>query len=86
MIAWIFPGQCIKWMFVKEVDGRRNFPEGNFIFAANHLSHIDWLIGWRDSDAAAFTFIGQVDKMTGIKRISARFDLLVGRSDPSQPQ
>lgn len=66
-IAWLFPGQCIKRMFVKEVEGRENFPKGNFIYAANHLSHIDWLIDGAILTPRRFTFIGQVDKMTGIK-------------------
>ncbi|MFA6375960.1 MAG: lysophospholipid acyltransferase family protein [Candidatus Paceibacterota bacterium] len=67
IISWVFPGQYIKRMFVKEIIGRENFPKGNFIFAANHLSHIDWLIDGAVLTPRKFTFIAQVDKMTGIK-------------------
>jgi len=68
-ISWLFPGQCIKRMFVQKVENRRNFPKGNFIFAANHLSHIDWLVDGAVLTPRKFTFIGQVDKMTGVKGI-----------------
>lgn len=67
MLAWIFPGQYIKGVFIRKIEGRENFPKRNFIFAGNHLSHIDWLIDGAILTPRRFTFIGQVDKMTGIK-------------------
>ena len=39
---------------------------GNCILAQNHLSHLDWLIDGYLCAPRRFTFIGQVDKMTGV--------------------
>jgi 1-acyl-sn-glycerol-3-phosphate acyltransferase len=53
---------------IKEIRGLENFPrDRNFIFAQNHLSHLDWLIDGYLCTPRRFTFIGQVDKMTGMK-------------------
>ena len=53
------------WSLVKDVEGKENIPKGNFILASNHLSHLDWFIDGYFCTPRRFTFIGQVDKMTG---------------------
>lgn len=65
-ISWIFPAPLLKGAIVKSVSGKKNIPKGKFIFAANHLSHIDWLIDTAVLVPRRFTFIGQVDKMKGV--------------------
>lgn len=66
-ISWLFPGQILKRVFVREIKGKDNFPKRNFILAANHLSHLDWLIDGAVLTPRRATFIAQIDKMKGIK-------------------
>lgn len=55
---------------IKEIKGLENVPKkGNFIFASNHLSHLDWFLSGFVCTPRKFTFIGQVDQYTGIKGI-----------------
>ncbi len=59
-------GWYINRTFIKEIRGKENMPPGNFILASNHASHIDyWLHGYVLAPRP-FTYIGQVDKMTGL--------------------
>jgi len=69
LLAWVFPSSILKLLFVKSVEGKKNFPKGNFILAANHLSHIDWSIDGAIMTPRRYTFIAQIDKMTGVKKI-----------------
>ncbi len=61
-----------KWM-IKEIIGRENIPEGNFILASNHLSHADWFVSGYVCAPKKFVFIGQTDQYnTGINAIWRR--------------
>jgi 1-acyl-sn-glycerol-3-phosphate acyltransferase len=54
------------YSMVKTVKGGENIPKkGNFILASNHLSHLDWFIDGYFCTPRRFTFIAQIDKMTG---------------------
>ena len=53
------------YSMVRETRGKENVPKRNFILAANHLSHIDWFVDGYFCTPRKFTFIGQIDKMTG---------------------
>jgi 1-acyl-sn-glycerol-3-phosphate acyltransferase len=54
------------YSLIKKVAGSENAPKRNFILAANHLSHLDWFIDGYFCTPRKFTFIGQIDKMTGL--------------------
>jgi 1-acyl-sn-glycerol-3-phosphate acyltransferase len=69
ILAYFFPASLIKFKLLKKVEGKENLPKGNFIFAANHLSHIDWLLDGALMPPRKFTFIAQIDKMTGTKKL-----------------
>lgn len=58
----------MKAKLLKEVRGKENFPKRNFILASNHVSHLDWFIDGWILTPRRFTFIAQVDKMTGVKK------------------
>lgn len=58
----LFP---LYYSMVKEVKGKENIPKRNYILASNHSSHLDWFIDGYFCTPRRFTFIGQVDKMTG---------------------
>ena len=63
VMGWFFP-----LFVVKEVKGKENFSKKrNYILVSNHISHLDWLIGCWLCLPRQYTFIGQVDKITGIK-------------------
>ncbi|HOX30507.1 MAG TPA: lysophospholipid acyltransferase family protein [Candidatus Paceibacterota bacterium] len=64
VLSWILLAPLYHLM-VKEVKGKENIPKGNFILASNHSSHLDWFINGYFCTPRRFTFIGQVDKMTG---------------------
>jgi 1-acyl-sn-glycerol-3-phosphate acyltransferase len=65
VMGWFFP-----LFVVKEVKGKENFSQKrNYILVSNHISHLDWLIGCWLCLPRKYTFIGQVDKITGIKGI-----------------
>ncbi len=67
-------GGMIKAVFIKTITGLENVPkEGNFIFASNHLSHLDWFMSGYIVTPRKFTFIGQVDRYnSGIDGIGRR--------------
>jgi 1-acyl-sn-glycerol-3-phosphate acyltransferase len=73
-------GWYIKDSFIKEVHGGENFSrEGNYIFAQNHLSYLDLFIDGYLCTPRKFTYIGQVDRMTGVKGFLR--DLLYGYAE-----
>ena len=64
-MGWFFP-----IFLVKKIEGKENFSKKrNYILASNHISHLDWMIGCYLCVPRKYTFIGQVDKMTGIKKV-----------------
>lgn len=65
ILSWIFLAPLYHSM-VKEVSGKENVPKRNFILVSNHSSHLDWFIDGYFCTPKRFTFIGQVDKMTGM--------------------
>jgi len=69
ILSYYFLGPYMRSSLLKEVRGKENFPKRNFIMASNHLSHLDWFIdGWLLTPRR-FTFIAQIDKMTGTKSL-----------------
>lgn len=71
----IFIKPIISYFFIKEIRGWENVPRpskdslGNFILAANHQSHLDWISSGRICVPRKFHFIGQTDAYTGLNRI-----------------
>lgn len=69
-LSWVLLGWFFELFVVKEIIGKENFSKKkNYILASNHVSHLDWMIGCYLCVPRKYTFIGQVDKMTGIKGI-----------------
>ena len=67
-ISWVLLGWFFELFVVKEIIGKENFSKKrHYILASNHISHLDWLIGCYLCVPRKYTFIGQVDKMTGVK-------------------
>ncbi len=70
-VSWLsrfLVGWWIDSALIKEIKGLDNFPpDRNFIFAQNHLSYMDLFIDGYICSPRRFTYIGQVDKLTGIK-------------------
>jgi len=68
-VSWfckIFIKPIVGLLFIKEVKGLENIPKGNFILASNHQSHLDWIVcGWL-CVPRRFTYIGQVDRYSGL--------------------
>ena len=64
ILSWILLAP-LYYSMVKEVKGKENIPKRNFILTSNHSSHLDWFINGYFCTPRRFTFIGQVDKMTG---------------------
>ncbi len=81
LFSWfclIFVKPIISHFFIKEIRGWENiplpgknpdYPKGNFILAANHQSHLDWISSGRLCVPRQFHFIGQTDAYTGANRI-----------------
>lgn len=53
-------------LLIKQVKGLENIPETNFILASNHQSHLDWIISGYLCVPRRFTYIGQIDRYTGL--------------------
>jgi 1-acyl-sn-glycerol-3-phosphate acyltransferase len=69
-LSWILCGWFFPLFLVREVKGKENFSKNkNYILVSNHISHLDWMIGCYLCVPRKYTFIGQVDKMSGIKGI-----------------
>jgi len=68
-VSWfckIFIKPIVGFLFIREVKGLENIPKGNFILASNHQSHLDWIVcGWL-CVPRRFTYIGQVDRYSGL--------------------
>ena len=80
IISRVTVGAWVRGALIKEIKGLENFPaDKNFIFAQNHLSHLDWLIDGYICTPRRFTFIGQVDKMTGMMKFWR--DMLYGYAE-----
>ncbi len=63
-------GGFVRSRLIKTVKGWENIPaRGNFILASNHLSHADWWMSGYIITPRKFTFIGQVDQYTGLKKL-----------------
>lgn len=58
---------------IKEVQGLENRPEGNFILAANHQSHLDQVVTGYVCVPRKYHYIGQTDRYTGFPRLIMYF-------------
>jgi len=68
-VSWfckIFVKPLIDGFLIKEVRGLENIPKTNFILAANHGSHLDWILSGYVCVPRRFTYIGQVDSYRGL--------------------
>lgn len=68
-VSWfckIFLKPIIDGFLIKEVRGLENIPKTNFILAANHQSHLDWILSGYVCVPRRFTYIGQVDRYRGL--------------------
>lgn len=69
ILSW-FCNLFLKWLvtiiWIKEVRGWENIPKENFILASNHQSHWDQVINAYLCVPRPFTYLGQVDKYTGL--------------------
>jgi len=68
-VSWfcrIFVKPAVGFCFIKEVKGLENIPKRNFILASNHQSHLDWIVSGFLCVPRRFTYLGQVDRYTGI--------------------
>lgn len=69
-LSWfckIFLKPIVDKFLVKKASGLENIPEGNFILAANHQSHLDQIATAYLCVPRRFHMIGQVDKYTGLE-------------------
>lgn len=64
--CYIFLKPIVKLIWIKEVRGKENIPKGNFILASNHQSHWDQVITAYLCVPRSFTYLGQIDKYSGI--------------------
>jgi len=64
--CFLFLKPLIGWTFIKEVRGKENIPQRNFILAANHQSHFDQIVTGYICVPRRFHMIGQIDKYEGI--------------------
>jgi len=65
--CYIFLKPIVKLIWIKEVKGIENIPKTNFILAANHQSHWDQVITGYLCVPRRFTYLGQIDKYSGIE-------------------
>ncbi len=92
-ISWVLLGWFFELFVVKEIKGKENFSKKkNYILVSNHISHLDWMIGCYLCVPRKYTFIGQVDKMTGVKGILRDLTyfwgstIAVDRNDPKSKE
>jgi len=69
----IFLAPLVKKLFIKEIRGRANLPERNFILVSNHQSYLDIIVDSYLCVPRRFHFIGQVDGFKGIMKGLIRF-------------
>ncbi|MDD5569057.1 MAG: lysophospholipid acyltransferase family protein [Candidatus Pacebacteria bacterium] len=58
----IFLAPIVSMLFIKEIKGRENIPNRNFILASNHQSYVDILLSGSICVPRRFTYLGQVDR------------------------
>lgn len=71
--CYIFLKPIVKLIWIKEVRGLENIPQGNFILASNHQSHWDQVTNAFLCVPRKFTYLGQVDKYTGFEGFLRNF-------------
>lgn len=64
--CYIFLKPIVKLIWIKEIKGLENIPQKNFILASNHQSHWDQVINGYLCVPRQFTYLGQVDKYSGV--------------------
>jgi 1-acyl-sn-glycerol-3-phosphate acyltransferase len=64
--CYLFLKPVVKFIWVKEVKGLENIPKENFILASNHQSHWDQVINPYILVPRPFTYLGQIDKYSGL--------------------
>jgi 1-acyl-sn-glycerol-3-phosphate acyltransferase len=64
--CYLFLKPIVKFTFIKEVKGTENLPKTNFILAPNHQSHLDQIPAGYLCVPRKFTYLGQIDKYSGI--------------------
>ncbi len=57
----IFLAPLVKWLFIKEIKGRENIPQRNFILVSNHQSYLDIIVDGYLCVPRKFHFIGQIE-------------------------
>jgi 1-acyl-sn-glycerol-3-phosphate acyltransferase len=69
----IFLKPVVDLIWVKEVRGLENVPKGNFVLASNHQSHWDQVMTAYLCVPRKFTYLGQIDKYTGLEGFLRNF-------------
>ena len=64
----IFLAPVVKKLFIKEIKGRENIPERNFILVSNHQSYLDIVVDGYLCVPRKFHFIGKIDGFRGIMK------------------
>lgn len=71
LLSWfckIFLAPLVKITLIKEVRGKENLPQENFILATNHESHLDEIANSYVCVPRRFRFIGQTDNYKGFNK------------------
>jgi len=64
LLSWfckIFLAPVVKALFIKEIKGRENLPQRNFILVSNHQSYLDIILDAYLCVPRRFHFIGQIE-------------------------
>ncbi len=80
-VSWfskIFLVPILKKLFVKEIKGKENIPDHNFIIASNHESHLDQIANGIICAPRRFSYIGQVDNYSGFEGFVRDFFYFLG--------
>lgn len=73
----IFISPILNSLFIKEVKGKENIPDRNFILASNHESHLDQIANGSICVPRKFSYIGQIDQYSGIEKLMRDFIYLI---------
>ncbi len=76
ILSWfckIFLKPIVDLIWIKKVSGLDNIPKTNFILASNHQSHWDQVITAYLCVPRKFTYLGQIDKYTGLEGFLRNF-------------
>ncbi len=71
VVSWlckIFLKPIVSFFLIKEVRGRENIPQKNFILVSNHVSYLDIIIDGYLCVPGKFHFIGQIDGWKGVMK------------------